>query len=262
MLYLSERALAELDSHRITKTTSTKLSLPFMSGGVSRESSRVSESSDRDLVRQGLRNARRLGRTILRDVWDVTVPGAILDLTVECLRIGIMPFSLFGEYGEDRRAGRVRVFWGSAQIAPGAMRDVEASGRLLLLGSLDNLRGQVLPDAYSEHRIGFSFPSDPSSLSRLVKAELQLVGEQVDEHIASVDEYEDVSEGSAACFAFSQTERAEQTLVNDEGHLRRWWHREVRQARVVAIVSDVSLQADRSNESIVLGRPVCIEDLS
>jgi hypothetical protein len=220
-----------------------------------------------DKVDFALKQARRAGRPTWRNLHEVTGPGGVFDIEVTDLHVGVMPFAYFGCYGEGVRSrkGRVRVFWAQSLVPLRRRRIANSSRELILLGSLNRLINEPWSgEDESALKIGHSYPSDPSVLSRLVRTELQLEDASVQGHIDSVERFEVLAPGSYARFASAQTSRARKILVRDEGFITHWERRPpLRRARVVAITHDIcDSPEDADAESTLLARPILIRDLS
>jgi hypothetical protein len=152
-----------------------------------------------------------------------------------------------------------------AVVSPRRRHPEDSPRELILLGSLNKATNKPWSGAdESALKIGHGYPSDPSVLSRLVCAELQLEDASVRSHIDTVDGFEAPEPGCYARFAPQQTARARKAVWRDEGFITRWERRPpLRRARVVAITSDVrDSSEDADAESAVLARPILIRDLS
>lgn len=279
MYYFSERALALLgDRGGVSgeKRTSTLSAGVDASAGVSvllpaavRGSgtfSRVMEgsltgeakvdSTLRAISARGWNGSRRRVHKTLNAV----EPHSVFDITVSNLRVGIMPFAFFGSLDKSIYGEGVRVFWGQAQVLPSPGGEISGT-ELILIGSISNLTNSPWKGREGEGkvRIGHSFPSEPSALSLLVQAELDLERPDVATHIRQIELSHDWTAGERARFASEQTRRAEKALVKDEGFARSW-EREapIARARVVGIVSDATVGV---GPSIVLARPILISNL-
>lgn len=262
--YFSERALNEMGT--FTYTTTERRTLGFTRWiDFGRETTITTEAGPTEQVDLAIKAARRK-RQVSRDPWDAMRVGSVIDVVVDHLEVGVMPFAYFGDYGEDRvTRGTVRAFWGHARLPPRAPIDSAGNRSLILLGSTDNVvNGSWARDREDTTKIGHNFPSDPSVLAELVRTELALDSADVDDHVHDIVTYEVNEPGDAALFAWDQTERATETRVYDDGYARTWQRRHpLTKARVVASVVDTYDSADDPAQlSVVLARPILIEDLT
>lgn len=179
MFYFSERVLNEIHDARLSSSTGTVnrgLGVRGLIFSHSRASAVSPGSSDQ--VEFGLKLARRSGRRISRDAWNVGGPGQVFDLIVHDLHVGIMPFLQFGRYGESSRTmGKVRAFWVYAEI-----QSIASGGsplELIFVGSCDNLVNKIWnAEAEDRLKIGHSYPSGPGPVGRLLSWELQLENDE------------------------------------------------------------------------------------
>lgn len=265
-MYFSVSALNEVDDARFT--TSLENSAGLMSKLVTlthQKSIVLDEPGSADKVDFALKRARNAGRPTRHDLYDVTGPGSVFDIEVTDLHVGVLPFLYFGCYGEGRARGSVRVFWAQALVPPRRRPSARSSRELILLGSLDKVFNEPWSgEDKSRLKIGHDYPSDPSVLSRLVRAELQLEDTSVRSHIDRVDRLEVLEPGCYARFASEQTARARNTLCRDEGFIIHWERRPpLRRARVVAVAHDICDSSEEADaESALLARPILIRDLS
>lgn len=264
MFYFSERALNELGTFAYSRTVTTKWGLPrWLSLG--RETTITSEAGPVERVDLAVKKSRRR-RQVLRDLWDVTTSGSLVDATVHNLEVGVMPFLRFGDYGElEYVRGRARVFWAHASLPPRPTASLRDTRELVVIGSIDN----VVNGSWSRGRedtimIGHEYPSEPSVLAELVRSELDINSPEVEEHMSDIATYEVDGPGYAARFAWGETERANGTLVRDEGYARSWQRRQpFATARIVATISDVDdARSEPDGVSVVLARAILIEDLT
>lgn len=263
-MYFSQRALNEIDDSRHSAAATTRRGLAGCGATLSIETTvSVDQPGSADRVDFALKQARRAGRGTVRDIRRIPGQGTVIDIVVEDLHIGVMPFLSFGHVGERRRAGRVRVFWAQTLIASRRPTSRKTVRELVLLGSLDNVVNQAWNGRLEAAlKIGHAYPSDPSVLARLVRSELELAHPRVDEVVDSVDRFEAVRPGRYAAFASSQTARARVALCRDQGFVVHWERRPpLARARVVAIVADLSNASKAEADSVVLARPVLIRDL-
>lgn len=266
-VYFSESALNEIDDARysLTQESSAGLTVKFLTLYRQKTTSQDRPGSA-DIVDLALKRARRPGRKTVRDLHAAASPGTVFDIEVTDLRVGVMPFLYFGDYGEFLEgAGQVRVFWAQALVPP-RWRGGKSSRELILLGSLNKVTNEPWSGTgESSLKIGFSYPSDPSVLSRLVSAELQLDSDpSVRKHIEDVEKCEEHGTGCYAEFASQQTARARESLCWDEEHITHWERRPpLRRARVVGITTDICDESEEGSAgSTLLARPVLIRDLS
>lgn len=264
MFYFSERALNEIGGIAYTRTVTNKWSLTrWLSLG--RETTITSEASPVERVDLALKKIRRR-RHVLGDLWDATTPGSVVDATVRNLEVGVMPFLRFGDYGEwEYSRGKARIFWAHASLPPRPTANFGDTRELVVIGSLDN----VVNGTWSRGRentitIDYNYPSDPSILAELVRAELDVHGPKVEEHMSDIATYEVRKPGDAARFAWDLTKTGNATLVHDDGYARTWRRRmPFARARIVATVSDVCEDPiGWEGISVVLARAILIEDLT
>lgn len=249
MYYLSERGLAEIDDGSTTVTTSWETGVQRLFS-LKRSHAEARTPSSAERVEQALRRARRL-RPVHRHLLDPVCAGQLIDVTIAHLDVGVMPFAYLGEHVDGPYGEWVKTFWGHG---------FADRYEVMLLGSLDNVRGSVWADPTKEAlmKIGHNYPSDPSTLSELVASELQLQGADVAGHVSSVQRWEPVEPGQAAVFAREQTSRAECHKVAIDGHTMDWRRqRPIARAKVVGVVADV----DRSEQALLV-RPVLVVDRS
>jgi hypothetical protein len=273
MLYFSNRALNEIDDARHTSSTSGTAAV---SGRVATLSATLSREDGTNLDSPGSvdkvdfaleRCSRRDRRRVFHDVHSVTHDGCIVDVEVEELRVGVMPFLYFGDYGESEFHDRkVRTFWSYALVPGRRWRKPREARELILLGSLDNVvNGAWSLDQEKSLKIGYDYPSEPYVLARLIRAELVLTGDSVQEHIESWDEA--CVPGALALSASEASRRPKPTSEYrspEAGYVQTWDRRRpLRKARVVAICNDIG-DADQESpaKSAVLARPVLIQDLT
>ncbi|GAB2497444.1 hypothetical protein GCM10027063_40880 [Promicromonospora xylanilytica] len=246
-LYESTRALHEIENSRVTQTV-RKFGLErIVTGAV--ES--TVEAGFTDNVDRALRVSKRRRRHVLRDPHQAGHQGQLLDVRVSSLGVGVMPFLFF--------AGRAHLsaFWAHSTVLG---RNKAAPRELVLVGSLDNLATRRWqPRHLSE--IGHDYPSDPACLSRIVAAELGLDGPAVDQHIHDYEDAYFPKPGERAQFAWGQTTRASHELALP-GAPTTWIHDRVHDARIVAITTDVQPDAGIGTASILLARPVLIQDIT
>lgn len=191
-VHFSESALNEIDDARYSLSQENSVGVTVKLLSLSRQkTTSLDKPGAADVVDFALKRARRSGRKAIRDLRGVAGPGAVFDIEVADLRVGVMPFLYFGDYGEFLEgAGLVRVFWAQALVPP-RRRGGKSSTELILLGSLNKVTNEPWSGTgESSLKIGFSYPSDPSVLSRLVSAELQLDSDpSVRKHIEDVEKY-------------------------------------------------------------------------
>lgn len=266
-MYFSEPALNQVEDARSSKSVGISVGLTAKFLAFSRQTDVMNQPGAADKVDSALRLARRAGRRTWRKLDDVTGPMSVVDIEVNDLHVGIMPFFYFGCYGEGPRSrrGLVRVFWAQTLVPAYRNRAASSSTELILLGSLNRLTDKPWGgEDEAALKIGHDYPSDPSVLSRLVCTELQLEDASVQNHIDSVDRFEPLEPGCYARFASEQTARARKALIRDEGFVTHWERRPpLSRARVAAIIHDVCDPSQHNGaQSIVLARPILIRDLS
>jgi hypothetical protein len=265
-VYFSESALNEVDDARYTRSSGYSAGFTGKLVSLTRETTvALNQPGSADLVNFALARAQKAGRPTRHSAHDVTGTGTVFDIEVDDLHVGVLPFLYFGKYGEQSPAGRVRVFWAQTVVSPRRRHSADSPRELILLGSLNKVTNKPWSGAHeSALKIGHAYPSDPSVLSRLVCAELQLDDASVRSHIDTVERFETPEPGCYARFASQQTARARKAVWRDEGFITRWERRRpLRRARVVAITSDVcDSSEDADAESALLARPILIRDLS
>jgi hypothetical protein len=204
---------------------------------------------------------------VFHDVYSVTHEGSIIDVEVDELRVGVMPFLYFGDYGESEvRDTKIRTFWSYALVFGRRWRKPREARELILLGSLDNVvNGAWSLDQEKSLKIGYDYPSEPYVLARLIQSELDLTGDSVQEHIEWWDEA--CVPGALASSASEASRRPEPTIQYrpPEGGFVQTWDRRrpLRKARVVAICTDIGEADPKSTaKSAFLARPVLIQDLT
>ena len=259
--YKSTRALDEIETSRIKETTRSFGLSKILSGNVSR----TIEPGFQDQVDHALRRSRKRGRAVLSDPWDAVEEGQILDLRLDALYSGIMPFLGFGDI---RRSGNVSVaaFWAHAYAAPFQQPSGFSDGKagaglhLVLVGSLDNVCraswASQVPDT-----VGHEYPSDPGFLSSFVAAELGLDSPHLRQHIYMNEKSQNLEPGDRAAFAWRETERASKGRAV-AGAPDSWIRQHHPAARVAATVVDITPKPAESTEQVVLARPVLIQDLA
>jgi hypothetical protein len=266
-VYFSEPALNQVEDARSSTNAVTTVGLTAKFLTFNRQTSVLHQPGAAGKVDSALRLARRAGRRTWRKLDDVSDPMSVVDIEVNDLHVGVMPFAYFGCYGEGplSRRGLVRVFWAQTLVPALRNRAASSSIELILLGSLNRLTDEPWSgEDEAALKIGHSYPSDPSVLSRLVRTELQLEDASVQDHIDSVDRFEALGPGCSARFASAQTARARKALTRDQGFATHWERRPpLGRARVVAIIHDVCDSSQHVGaESTVLARPILIRDLS
>lgn len=259
MYYYSRRAHDDIDDSRLGEQSDARevsLSTSLASVVVAGESSRsgTRQPGTLDKVDRSLSDVARR-RAVIKDLWDVVSSGQVLDVVVD-IECGVMPFLYWAGRGEGRKES-LRCFWGTT-VPFCHPHDLAATRELILLGSLDNMQSAAWregPDAAL--KIGHGYPSDPSSLCRLLSAELEIDRDpEVQSAVKEMDEWISGAPGEAAQFARDQTERAREVKLKDPGYAGSWVRENRQNQRVVAVVSDVSEAGAR--ESVVLARPVLI----
>ncbi len=265
-MYFSEAALNEVDDARHTTSIGNSAGLNSKLATLTRQTTvQLNQPGSADRVDFALKRARTAGRRTWYNLHDVTGPGGVFDIEVTDLHVGVLPFAYFGCYGELPGKARVRVFWAQALVSPRRRNSADLSRELILLGSLKRVFNEPWSgEDESTLKIGHNYPSDPSVLSRLVCAELQLEDASVQNHIDSVDRFEVLEPGCYARFASAQTARARKALCRDEGFITHWERRPpLRRARVVAITHDMCNSSEEAGaKSALLARPILIRDLS
>lgn len=267
-MYFSDAALNEVDDARYASSSGNSLGLASTLVTLTHQTSmQLNHPGSADQVDFALKRAQRAGRPTWRALHDVPGPGSVFDVEVSDLHIGVLPFAYLGDYGEiggHSRRGRVRVFWAQALVPPHGRRSRNAARELILLGSLKRVTNEPWSGGdESANKIGHHYPSDPSVLSRLVSAELQLADASVQRHIDSVERFEAFEPGCYARFASAQTARARKAVCRGEGFVTHWERRPpLRRARVVAITQDIADSSEADADSALLARPILIRDLS
>ena len=267
MLYFSERALNEIDDASFTESCSRAAGLNRW-GTLSRARSTniapgATERVDFALKRSRRRRRRRAAKNLTRPL----APGALIDVTVRQLRVGVMPFLRLGNRGEHTYEGNVRTFWAHARMTHRRLIGQWACCDVVLLGSLDNVvNGAWNLDSEDSVKIGHDYPSDPSAIARLVQMTLGLDSREVNEHVREIEDWVEIDPGDGARFAYWATKRASDHSYIEPGHIGTWERRRpLASARIVAIVGDTTNEpsdGDDEPEHIVLARPVLVDDLT
>lgn len=239
MLYFSDRALNEIDDarHTVSRESSAGVAARWMTA-TTETSVSLDVAGSMDRVDFALKRSRRRGRRVVRNLHSVTQRGCIVDIGVSELQVGVMPFAYFGDRGEGYRQ-KVRAFWAEV-VLPARWRRAAGPCERVLIGSLDNVVNRAwMRDGEDSVLIGHDYPSEPSTLSRLVQAELDLCGAHVSQHVRDAEAFQPGGDGERARFASEQTDRADKTLVREPGYARSWRRRPaLSRARVVAICDD------------------------
>lgn len=193
-----------------------------------------------------LKKARK--RSIAHALYDAVMITQIIDTVID-LQTGYMRFmSVPGSnFNEEGPLENVTAFWATAAHQNECP---EMNTQLVLVGSLDGLKGRSYPDEDVRYG-GFSYPSDPGFMIEILKQELQLPVDLEDY------EYEtgwlpDSSQGQAAETAYDISQRGARAPYAFPG----WVREELPAQRVVAVVNDIFNRNDHSR--VVLARPVII----
>lgn len=254
MQYFSQRALNEIDDVHHTKSTTTNISATKVIGASKATHVNLDIPASADKVDFALRRSKKR-RRIHHKIHQLPGRGTIFDIKSSDLKIGTMPFAMFGLRGEQMPE-KVRAFWGQTFVRPPRWRSTVGDHELILLGSLDNMVNNSWVEHENELHIGHSHPSDPSVLCKLLQQELSLSDDDTQEHVEKIQRDEAFEEGCYARFASNETARASVPKRGSDSYVPTWERRPaLRKARIVGIVHDI---ADR----IVLARPVLVQDLS
>lgn len=253
--YESDRALREIEDSRVAQTVEKFGLERILTGAVETTiESGFTRNVDRALRMRRLSRRRR----VLRDPRRAVREGQLIDVKVPNLAVGVMPFLYFADM-HGLEAPGVAAFWAHATVAP-RRRDRGRPLQVILLGSLENLpTRRWQPWEYRE--MDHDYPSDPAFLSRIVATELRLSGPAVAQH---VQDYEDAFEpepGDRAEFAWQQTTRATHD-GSVPGTPATWVRERIHTARVVAEVRDVQPETYDSTASVLLARPVLIQNVT
>jgi hypothetical protein len=246
--YESARALHEIGDSRVTQTV-RRLGLERVVG-VAVET--TVEIGFTETVDRALRLGKLRRRRVLREPHRAARPGQLLDLRVHDLKVGVMPFLYFADSID------LAAFWAHATV-PSRNRKA-APLELVLVGSLDNLITRRWEPRHPGE-IGHDYPSDPAFLSRIVAAELGLSGPAVDQHVHDYEDAYELKRGERAAFALGQTTRASHHQAVP-GAPTTWARDCLYDARIVATATDIQRDARLGTVSVLLARPVLIQDMT
>lgn len=255
--YKSKRAADEIgvpDRRNVTHKVSKKFSLSSSILGASiTNSSDISEDTTfeeqiNDFIKEQKRK-RNIAKSLRKEIEKDQLLYTVIDL-----QVGTMLFSRVP--GTKDPAGRniknVEAFWGFA--TENGNRKFSKTD-LVLVGSIDNLTKNDVPNRDEAKYCRYNYPSDPGFMASLLNEELRL-GINWDDYSA-----ETCGAGYDRCPPEgAKAERA--ALITEsarKGHGSNGWGwvtETLRQQRILAIVVDVKYHEDGSRT--VLARPVMI----
>jgi hypothetical protein len=254
--YESNRALREIEDSRVIQSVEKfGLERVLMSAVETTIESGFTRNVDRALRLRRIDRRRRVIRNPRRAVRK----GQLVDMKVTNLAVGVMPFLYFADLDGLEMPGAAVAFWAHATVE--SRRGNRGRPlQVVMLGSLDNLPTRRW-SPWKPGELAHDYPSEPGFLSRIVAAELRLTGAAVAQHVHDYEDAYEPGPGERAEFAWGQTTRATYPSAVP-GTPETWIRERIHSARVVAEVCDVQSETYDGATSVLLARPVLIQNIS